>query len=85
MNDLSVRLMNCFSEVFPGLEKNEIFQASPRSIQKWDSIATINLLTIIEEEFGVSFGPEELERLPSYPSILEYLETKDRTSQFEKE
>lgn len=78
MNDLSVRLRKCFAEVFPDLNETEISQASPRSIQKWDSIATINLLAIIEEEFGVSFGPEELQKLTSYPSILEYLESKGR-------
>jgi acyl carrier protein len=85
MNDLSTRLTKCFSEVFPDLKENEISQATPRSIQKWDSIATINLLTIIEEEFGVSFGPEELEKLTSYRSILEYLERKDGPSSSQRD
>jgi acyl carrier protein len=76
MNDVRRRLTRCFSVVFPALSPAEISQAAPVSVGEWDSLATITLLTVIEEEFGIQFPPEDLEQLMSFELILEYLEGK---------
>ena len=76
MPDRRERLARCFSAVFPHLSLAEIERASSSSVAGWDSIAMINLMTVIEEEMGVSFDPDELERLVSFELILDVLREK---------
>jgi acyl carrier protein len=59
--------------VFPELSDQEIPSASVETVEAWDSVVTITLLTVIEEEFGIQFEPEALEQLTSYQSILDHL------------
>jgi acyl carrier protein len=73
MNDTQARLAQCFSAVFPQLGKQEIASASLETVEGWDSVATITLVTVIEEEFGIQFEIDALERLVSFRSILDYL------------
>jgi acyl carrier protein len=74
------RLADCFSAVFPGLGEAEIAGAAFDTVEAWDSVATINLLTVVEEEFGVRFEPEDLERLTSFTRILEALRERRAAS-----
>ncbi len=74
MDNLRERLTSCFSTVFPDLALDEIPLASMASVGKWDSLATITLLTVIEEEFALQVPPEDLEQLASFDLILDYLE-----------
>lgn len=70
------RLQNCFSAVFPNLTAEEILLASPASVGSWDSVATMTLVSVLEEEFGISVEPEDIEELVSFELILDYLERK---------
>ncbi len=74
MDNSRERLTSCFSTVFPDLAPDEIPLASMASVGKWDSLATITLLTVIEEEFDLQIPPEDLEQLVSFDLILDYLE-----------
>lgn len=75
MDDAQVKLRRCFSAVFPSLNEQEIAQAGLEATEGWDSIATVTLVTVIEEEFGIQLEPSALERFVSFRSILEYLIT----------
>jgi acyl carrier protein len=46
------------------------------NIITWDSLAQINLLVALEQEFNVSFKPEEIESMLSFSEILEILDQK---------
>jgi acyl carrier protein len=54
------RLTNVFREVFdnPLLQIEDDYNAE--SIPNWDSLAHINLIVLIEEEFGISFSTAEI-------------------------
>ena len=73
MSDTRARLTKCFSSVLPELSKEEIASANIETVEAWDSVVTITLLTVIEEEFGIEFEVDALERLTSYQSILDHL------------
>jgi acyl carrier protein len=73
MDDKQERLARCFLAVFPRLNKVDVLQASQSSVLGWDSVATVTLLTTIEEEFGVQVDLEDLDQLTSFESILSYL------------
>ena len=59
-----------------GSSEKELESASLGQVEGWDSVATITLLSLVEEEFGVEFEPQDLERQTSFARILEHLDTK---------
>lgn len=73
MNDARERLNRCFLSVFPQLNPEKIASANVETVEAWDSVAAVTLMTVIEEEFGIEFQQDALERLGSYQSILGYL------------
>jgi acyl carrier protein len=69
-------LRRCFSLVFPALPESAIPGASVRTVADWDSLANINLLTVIEEEFGIAIATSELPKLTSFQLLAEYLDAQ---------
>lgn len=70
------RLQECFSNVFPNLSSEEILRASSASVATWDSLATVTLVSLIEEEFGVTISPDEYEYIVSFDLAMECLKSK---------
>jgi hypothetical protein len=73
MNDLRERLAQCFLLVFPELKMSEVYGASLASVAAWDSLTSIILANVIEEEFRVKLDYEILPELISFDLILDYL------------
>lgn len=70
MSSIESRLTACFTNVFPQLKPEEAEAASTDTVQAWDSVAHITLLTAVSEEFGIEFEPEDYVELISYALIL---------------
>jgi hypothetical protein len=60
MDEIKSRLTRCFLAVFPELNEAGAPRATPASVKSWDSLATLNLLTVIDEEFNVNLDFVEL-------------------------
>jgi acyl carrier protein len=78
MDDLEKRLAACFSAVLPELGPEEIRQASANSVESWDSVTTVTLVAVVEEEFGISIDDENPARFDSFQNILAYLQQSVR-------
>ena len=76
MSDLDAKLVRCFQAVFPNLPTEDIHQASAETIPAWDSVATINLLNVIAEEFQIEFDWDTLEGMNSFAAVRESLSNK---------
>jgi len=76
MNDLRGRLVDCFAVVFPDLGPEQIPRASTATVGAWDSMATVTLIGVLEEEFAVQITPDDLPRLASFERVLDYLRSK---------
>lgn len=51
-------------------------------IESWDSLNHINLILALEREFEMTFAPEEIIKMVSFPEILDVLKQKQtRNSQ----
>ena len=72
MDSNRYRLARCFQAIFPELEDEQLDEATPYSIRTWDSIATVSLLALIEEEFGVQVRLQEPSTV-SFAGILDML------------
>jgi acyl carrier protein len=74
MDNIHPRLVTCFQAVFPDLAIAGIPDASQDSIAAWDSIATITLIGILEDEFAIQFDLERLAEFNSFAAIAAYLQ-----------
>ena len=74
MNDLDTRLTTCLSAALPDLDTAAIPAASPDATPGWDSMASITLMTLVQEEFSVELDFERFEEFNSYPKLKAWLE-----------
>ena len=71
MDNLTDKLTKCFGAVFPDLGSERIPGASAENVSEWDSIAQVNLLSVISEEFNVEIDFEEFEGATSFGQLLD--------------
>jgi acyl carrier protein len=70
------KLKQIFGRLF-GIEAQSINEeSSPKTIKKWDSLAHMNLVVSIEDEFGVQFSDEEIPHLVDFGTVLKVLAEK---------
>jgi len=74
MSELDVRLSAVFRAAFPRLK--DVSEATRDSISEWDSIAAVTLVTLVQEEFGEQFDPEDAAEWTSYKQIREVLQER---------
>jgi acyl carrier protein len=70
------RLIRCFQAVFPELTETDVARASVSRLAAWDSVATVTLAASVEEEFGIQFEADDIEKMNSFQSFLEYVATR---------
>ncbi len=80
MDDISTRLQSCFASVFPELTPDQILHASTKSVAKWDSLASITLISLVGEEFGAELNMDDFEQFTSFKSLLNYLSNQNQAS-----
>jgi acyl carrier protein len=73
MDDTRERLRKCMQLVFAKLSDEQAYNASPESVEAWDSVATATLFMALEEEFQVSIDYEQAAELNSFEAILRYV------------
>ena len=73
MSEQEDRLVRCFASVFPALAPEEIRTASAESVAAWDSLATVTLVAVIQQEFGVEIDLLDLPELTSFEALRTYL------------
>jgi acyl carrier protein len=78
MDEKEIRLTKCFLAVFSELADSEVNNASSSSVASWDSVTTVTLLALVEEEFGINIEVEDASRFDSFQEILSYLTTAEQ-------
>jgi acyl carrier protein len=75
-NDTNDKLARCFALAFPKLDPSLYAAASARNMAEWDSIAQLNLLTLIGEEFVREIDFEEFEGADSFEALARVLQVQ---------
>lgn len=70
MDPSGARLQTCFKRVFPNLPDQEILRARIGETPEWDSLATVTLFSLIDEEFGLSLDIDDFEETMSFQGLL---------------
>jgi len=73
MDNVKDKLTACFATVFPSLGPAAIPSTTAARIAEWDSVAQVNLLSVIGEEFGIDIDFEDFEGATSFQAILDRL------------
>ena len=76
MRDQDERLIRCFESVFPALTQEEIKNASSDSVGVWDSLSSVTLAAVIQEEFNVEIEPGAFPDLDSFRAFRDYLSVR---------
>ncbi len=76
MRDLDIRLARCFAAVLPGMAEQDAPAARREQVEGWDSLASVTLVRVVEEEFGVTVDLFELENLDSFAAWRDYLSSQ---------
>lgn len=67
------KLIEIASKVF-GINKEDIFlESSNKDIKQWDSLAHLNLISEVEEQFGITIPLEEIPNIRKLSDFLMYL------------
>lgn len=74
MDELTERLLECFQTVFEDLTVEQIETAARGELAEWDSLATLTLITVVEEEFGVILDDEAVEGFSSFAGARSAIE-----------
>ena len=73
MAELTDGLVECFAAVFPDVPRGALPDATVENTEEWDSIASVTLLAVLEEEFGVQIDDLDLPELTSFDKVHDYL------------
>jgi acyl carrier protein len=74
--DTSDRVIAIFSEVLQLPADQLGDHTSPETTAKWDSLAALNLVLALEEEFGVKLSAREIVTMRSIAAAKQVLRTK---------
>jgi acyl carrier protein len=73
VTELESRLARCFAAVFPELDVAQLASASPETLSDWDSLHTLTLIAVVEEQFGLTVPAADYPSLRSYAAARDYL------------
>jgi acyl carrier protein len=67
-------LMRCFASAFPVASRDEIRTAKTfEAIPGWDSLRMVNLLAVLDDEFGIQIDLPELLDVEPFDAVKKYL------------
>ena len=75
-NDIRPRLEAVFREVFDDDTLQLTDAVDRESLEAWDSLGHIRLVSSVEEAFGIALTLEEIETMTSVPQILKLVASR---------
>lgn len=69
-------LQNIFRDIFDDENLIIVETTNSSDIEDWDSLAQINLIVAIEEEYNIKFNLEEVSKLNNVGEMLELIKKK---------
>ena len=70
---MEIKLKEIMSQVFNVPEDSIDSLSSPDTIESWDSLKHMNLVTALEEEFNVRLTYEQISEMLNFSLIIEVL------------
>ena len=65
------KIIKIFHDILD-IENGKInLNSTPKDIEEWDSVATVNIIVAIEDEFGIKFKLKDIQDAKSVKDFLE--------------
>jgi acyl carrier protein len=71
------RVRNIVAEITEVEVERVTSQSSPANLEEWDSLAQVNIVLSLEQEFGRQFSPDQIERMVSVEKIVEIFTARE--------
>ena len=68
------KIYEIFSDILDLNKDNFNLDTKPSDFAEWDSVATVNIIVALEDEFGVKFKLEDIQQLKKIKDFVELLE-----------
>ncbi|MET3130540.1 acyl carrier protein [Oxalobacteraceae bacterium GrIS 1.11] len=76
MSDILVQLQAIFRDIFDNDTLTITRESNAGQIEDWDSLAHINLVSAIEQEFHIKFALGELQAMKDVGEMIDLMEKK---------
>ena len=76
MAEFDDRLARCFASVFPAVSPDQIRTASVETLPEWDSLATVTLIAVLEQEFNIEIDLLGSPELTSFEAVRDYVRVR---------
>lgn len=73
LDDVTRRLVQCFQDVFPELDDDAARNAVFGEVEEWDSLSSLTLVAVVEDEFQVILDDDLVAELTSFERIRDNL------------
>lgn len=70
------RLKRCFRDVFEDKLPEDVTSAQMSNVPTWDSMMTWNLVLLLQEQFGITIGLDQIPNLTSFAAVEAYIGKK---------
>ena len=70
-DQIQCRLREIFADLFAVDRECLVSDSSPDSIPNWDSLQHLNLISAVEEEFGITLSEEQVVEMLSFGLVVE--------------
>lgn len=72
------KIIEIFEDILD-IESGKInLNSTPKDIEEWDSVATINIIVAIEDEFGIKFKLKDVQEAKSVKDFVELVEANKK-------
>ena len=72
------KIIEIFEDILDKESGKIDLNSTPKDIEEWDSVATINIIVAIEDEFGIKFKLKDLQEAKSVKDFLELVEANKK-------
>jgi acyl carrier protein len=79
VSNILSQLQPIFRDILDNPHLNLTRESNASNVAGWDSLAHINLLSVIERQFGISFSLGELQELQNIGDMVDLMERKAAT------
>jgi len=76
MRDIEQTVRECFANVFPTIEIEDLPTVSQETHSEWDSLVHVTLVASLTEAFGTELDFEAFADAVTYPAVLEVVKAE---------
>jgi acyl carrier protein len=75
-DELTRRIVEIAADIFECRAADLTSESTPEVVESWDSVAQLNLMMALEDEFGIELLPSDVDRMTSLGAVVELVSSR---------